>query len=244
MVLFNESVSNYEFSVWINLTIHSHSESQSEIFDLLNLFSSWFFFFFLLFTKNCVYLRHVRLRACPHGDAFSCICKNVVSNRRFVQTDPVFWEPETAIIWSQDPKWINLKTSALRFRVYSQSVYFVKRWLRHVTATTTWTNNVFLLTNITDQYIYCSMFVLFVLLCLITARRIYAHAPSRLLHFSVSLWDNYSATYWSGMYTTSFWVCFSSFIYTQIFLETTPCLHEEKKIWLGKLWLRVDEPLN
>ena len=34
--------------------------------------------------------------------------------------------------------------------------------------------------------------------------------------FSVSLWQNYSATYWSGMYTT--WFC--GFVWTQIFLET------------------------
>lgn len=61
--------------------------------------------------------------------------------------------------------------------------------------------------------------------------------------FSISLWQNYSATYSSGMYTTFF---FSRFHWTQIFLDMTPCgldcfLERGKKRsdW-GKLQLRVD----
>ncbi len=39
--------------------------------------------------------------------------------------------------------------------------------------------------------------------------------------YSVSLWQNYSATYWSGMFTTLFRVGFSVclFLYMQIFLR-------------------------
>ncbi len=37
------------------------------------------------------------LRSCTHGDTFSCIRKCFVSYLRFVQTDQVFWESETAV---------------------------------------------------------------------------------------------------------------------------------------------------
>ena len=68
----------------------------------------------------------MKLRARTHGDAFSCIA---YVNR----THPAFWEPETAIFWNKVPEWINLKPTHLRFRVYSQSVYFVKQWCHHPT---------------------------------------------------------------------------------------------------------------
>jgi len=38
------------------------------------------------------------------------------------------------------------------------------------------------------------------------------------------MWQNYSTTYWSGMYTTLFWVGFSGFKFMQIFFEKTLCL--------------------
>ncbi len=48
--------------------------------------------------------------------------------------------------------------------------------------------------------------------------------------FSVSLWQNYSATYWSGMYTTPFCVSSSGFVCTQICLRK----NEENKKTLDK----------
>jgi len=92
--------------------------------------------------------------------------------------------------------------------------------LRHVTATTTLAN-------------YILVFMLQKLLSLLALLMFVYSAQKmsflRMLKvfssvFSVSLWQNYSTTYWSGMYTTSFWVGFSGFMCTQIFLETTPCL--------------------
>lgn len=47
--------------------------------------------------------------------------------------------------------------------------------------------------------------------------------------FSVALWQNYSATYLSGIYTASFWIGFSGFMYMQIFLEMTQCFMEEHR---------------
>lgn len=41
---------------------------------------------------------------------------------------------------------------------------------------------------------------------LYTACKVYAHTPSLLCFWSISVISlNYSATYWSGMYTTTFW---------------------------------------
>lgn len=41
-------------------------------------------------TSDYKHPRDIRLRLCPHGDAFKCMRKNVVSHRRFVQMDPRF----------------------------------------------------------------------------------------------------------------------------------------------------------
>ncbi len=68
---------------------------------------------------------------------------------------------------------------------------------------------------------YCSMFVLLCLVC-IQRKRFTCMLQVFFSVFSVSLWQNYSATYWSGVYTTSF--CFG-FVCTQIFLEM-----REKKV--------------
>ncbi len=113
-----------------------------------------------------MYLRLVRLRAHLHG-AFSCICKNVLSYWCFVLTDPVFWEPETAIIWKVDKS----ENVSLAFSCVQPIRIFCETMITSLSATTTWTNNVFLLPNInTDQYMYCSMFVFF-LLCWVCIQR-------------------------------------------------------------------------
>ena len=51
--------------------------------------------------------------------------------------------------------------------------------------------------------------------CLFTACKLHAHAPSPLLHF----WWISSATYRPGMWTTAFTVIFSGSVWTQIFLK-------------------------
>ncbi len=62
----------------------------------------------------------VTVRPLTHGDSFSCIRKYFVSYWHFVQTDLAFWEPENTICLNRVPEWINLKTTPLCFRVYSQ----------------------------------------------------------------------------------------------------------------------------
>ncbi len=57
--------------------------------------------------------------------------------------------------------------------------------------------------------------------------------------FSLSLWHNYSTTYWSGMYTTSFWVVFSGLCVRRYFLRWNSVhriffQNEEKNDWIGK----------
>ncbi len=58
--------------------------------------------------------------------------------------------------------------------------------------------------------------------------------------FSVFLWHNYRAKYWSGMYTTSVWVGFSGFLCTQIFLEKTLCLDRIRKALASCGWALTD----
>ncbi len=72
------------------------------------------------------------------------------------------------------------------------------------------------------------------------SRKVYAHAPSLLL-FSVSQWQNYSATYWSGMYTTSFWVGFTDISWDELFLEQRKkSLNRESS---GIVWMSQEGPL-
>ena len=51
--------------------------------------------------------------------------------------------------------------------------------------------------------------------CLYTVCKLYAHAPSPLLHF----WSISSATYRPGIWTTECWVVYNGSIWTQIFLK-------------------------
>ncbi len=102
-------------------------------------------------------------------------------------------------------EWINLKTTPLRFRVYSQSVYFVKRpsldpsrtLLRHITATTTWTNNERLsFYSLTLRLINVFLFI-FLLLCWVCIQRAMFMRILQVIVFSVfsvSLWQNNSVT--------------------------------------------------
>ncbi len=90
------------------------------------------------------------------GGLASCravyINTNLVPYWHFVQTDPAFWEPETATFWNWVLEWINLRMTPMRFCVYSQSV------ILYDTATSCNSNSnnnmnkqwtaVFLLTNI------------------------------------------------------------------------------------------------
>ncbi len=77
---------------------------------------------------------------------------------------------------------------------------------------------------------YCSMFV-FLLLCWVCIQRTRFMCILQVFFsiLSVSLWQNYSATYWSGMYTTSFWVSFCGFMCTQIFLWDNAVFMEERR---------------
>ncbi len=103
------------------------------------------------------------------------------------------------------PKVDKSENVSLAFSCVQPIRIFCETMITSLSATTIWTNNVFLLPNInSDQYMYCSMLVFFLLCC--------SNAPSGLFWFSISLWENYSGTYLSGMYTTSFWVCFSGFV--------------------------------
>ncbi len=58
----------------------------------------------------------------------------ILSYRCFVQMDPAFWESETAIFWNRVAEWMNLKTTPLHFCVYSEFLYFLKRWCHQPTS--------------------------------------------------------------------------------------------------------------
>ncbi len=70
---------------------------------------------------------------------------------------------------------------------------------------------------------YCSMFI-----CIPRARFM-SIVQVFFSVFSVSLWQNYRATFWSGMYTTSFCVDFMVSCVRRYFLR-----RGGKKDWIGK----------
>ena len=85
-----------------------------------------------------------------------------------------------------------------------------------------------------SRFLALAIFIFFFLcsvspstVCLFTARKLYAHAPSPLLHF----WWMSCATYRPGIGTTAFAVVFSGSLWTQIFLKWCRGRRRKKRLF-------------
>ncbi len=139
-----------DLNIHLYLTLNYGTASEHLDFDSMVLYNAFVLSWGLTITQNSI-------RRISDLDRSGLTDTRSAENDRIgADTDPEYRIDASLILgawifWNQVPECIYLKTTPLRFRMYSQYVYFVKQSrhhptshpqtpLRHVTATTTWTN--------------------------------------------------------------------------------------------------------